>query len=146
MPFFNFAAPGGNGILSSQFWIYWAVSIPLTIIVILLWTIWYRWSVNQHRIEDEKQSASTAIFGALDGTDDRMELEFELVRKKKRKTTPLLTFLGGGKRRTGLGDDTPSEDSLGSTKQRGFWQRLLRRRRSVSYGSTTSDSRSLAED
>ncbi|KAF8856628.1 hypothetical protein BDZ45DRAFT_593973, partial [Acephala macrosclerotiorum] len=41
-PFFSFEAPAGTKIVSRQFWIYWVVSIPLTIIVILLWFAWYQ--------------------------------------------------------------------------------------------------------
>jgi hypothetical protein len=63
------------------FCIYWVESLPLTIIVILLWTVWYRWSVNQYRIEDEQQRGKGAIFGALDGSNDQMEMEFEFAEE-----------------------------------------------------------------
>jgi hypothetical protein len=101
MPFFDFSSTGGNNAVSPQFWIYWVVSIPLTIIVILSWTIWYRWSIHQHRLEDEQQTVDDAIFGALDGTSDRMEMDFEFVRRhqrhhhRKTKPSPLMNFLTG---------------------------------------------------
>jgi hypothetical protein len=63
------------------FCIYWVESLPLTIIVILLWTVWYRWSVNQYRIEDEQQRGKGAVFGALDGSNDQMEMEFEFAEE-----------------------------------------------------------------
>jgi hypothetical protein len=97
-PWFNFTAPTSS-ILSSQFWIYWAVSIPLTIIVILLWAIWYRWSVNRHRIEDERQSDKEAIFGAFE-YPELPEFAFRNPtlserRKKFSPATPNISYLAG---------------------------------------------------
>ena len=37
---FNWQAPPGSKILSSHFWIYWAVTIPLTLFVLTVWTLW----------------------------------------------------------------------------------------------------------
>ncbi|RDW82808.1 hypothetical protein BP6252_03920 [Coleophoma cylindrospora] len=39
--FFNFA-PAENGVVSSKFWIYWAVTVPVTLVT---FATWYRWQV-----------------------------------------------------------------------------------------------------
>ena len=33
-------APDGSVVISSSFWIYWAVTIPLTVLVFVLWLLW----------------------------------------------------------------------------------------------------------
>ena len=50
MTFFNFS-PGDEAhsqtwIVSERFWIYWAVSIPLTVVVITSWLMWQKTSPN----------------------------------------------------------------------------------------------------
>lgn len=40
--FFNFDGEQGTWRVSDKFWIYWAVSIPVTSITILLWFFWHR--------------------------------------------------------------------------------------------------------
>lgn len=42
MSFFNFDAGEGIWAVSDKIWIYWAVSIPVTCITILLWFFWHR--------------------------------------------------------------------------------------------------------
>ena len=42
MSMFNWQAPKGDPVLSSRFWIYWAVTVPLTLTVFLAWLLWYR--------------------------------------------------------------------------------------------------------
>jgi hypothetical protein len=32
---------GETGVLSRNFWMYWAVSVPLTIVVLLAWRTWW---------------------------------------------------------------------------------------------------------
>ncbi|KAF2433802.1 hypothetical protein EJ08DRAFT_583063, partial [Tothia fuscella] len=38
---FKFKLPSDNQILSPQFWVYWAITIPLTVIVFVFWKIWF---------------------------------------------------------------------------------------------------------
>ncbi|KAF2489984.1 hypothetical protein BU16DRAFT_447140, partial [Lophium mytilinum] len=40
MSFFNFNPQNGKWTLSSKFWVYWAVTIPVTLLTILLWSLW----------------------------------------------------------------------------------------------------------
>ena len=125
-----------------MFWVYWAVSLPLIINVILLWTAWYRSSINQHRIKDEQKRGKGAIFGALGGTNDQMEVEFEYVKRKmKSSPTRVLSFLAGIKQRRRMSDSDLSEDvSQGSMrKKRRLWQRLSRMRPNLTMGAVISE-------
>ncbi|KAH7393844.1 hypothetical protein DE146DRAFT_109470 [Phaeosphaeria sp. MPI-PUGE-AT-0046c] len=42
MDMFNWDAPRGTPVLSSRFWIYWAVTVPLTFVVFCVWSVWVR--------------------------------------------------------------------------------------------------------
>ena len=52
-PFFT-STPDKSFVASSQFWIYWAVSIPLTIIVLASFRVW----LNRDFILKQKQDDS----------------------------------------------------------------------------------------
>lgn len=45
MSMFNWQASGTEPVLSSRFWIYWAVTLPLTLLVLLVWLSW----LHQHK-------------------------------------------------------------------------------------------------
>lgn len=51
MTFFNFQ--DGQSIVSEQFWIYWAVTIPLTVIIVAIWYIWEKKREARYDREDE---------------------------------------------------------------------------------------------
>jgi hypothetical protein len=40
MPVFRWNAPSGNDVINHRIWVYWAVTIPLTILTILLYWLW----------------------------------------------------------------------------------------------------------
>ena len=42
MGMFNWQAPKGAAVLSSRFWIYWAITGPLTLLVFAIWFFWLR--------------------------------------------------------------------------------------------------------
>ncbi len=42
MSFFNYDASSGEWSVSSNFWMYWAVAVPITVVTLLLWHIWGR--------------------------------------------------------------------------------------------------------
>jgi hypothetical protein len=49
MPLFDWNTSSSSSVLSDKFWVYWAVTIPVTILVIVIWRFWYvfdewRWS------------------------------------------------------------------------------------------------------
>ncbi|KAH5281986.1 hypothetical protein HBI71_000230 [Parastagonospora nodorum] len=53
MDMFNWQAPQGASVVSSRFWIYWAITVPLTLLVFSIWTVWIR-------SNDRKGDQSTA--------------------------------------------------------------------------------------
>ena len=57
MPFFDVTVDvSGNTLLETrpQFWIYWVITIPLTLSVLGLWIIWLRFTAKKHEKEDEE--------------------------------------------------------------------------------------------
>ncbi len=51
MTFFNFQNEGPE--VSSQFWIYWAVTVPVTIVIVGIWYIWEKRRDARYDKEDE---------------------------------------------------------------------------------------------
>jgi hypothetical protein len=51
MPFFDWT---GSPVLNSRFWIYWAITIPATFLVLAAWRIWYRF--DEWRESDSQRS------------------------------------------------------------------------------------------
>ena len=50
MSMFNWQASGTEPVLSSRFWIYWAVTLPLTLLVLSVWLSW----LHQHKSHEPK--------------------------------------------------------------------------------------------
>ena len=53
MPYFGFSASDGTLIIQPQFWIYWALTIPLTLTVLVVYLAYLLWIQNKHRVEDD---------------------------------------------------------------------------------------------
>ena len=51
IPVFNWEAETNTTIVSHRFWMYWAVTIPLTLLTILPWVMWTRRSNASHRAQ-----------------------------------------------------------------------------------------------
>jgi hypothetical protein len=51
-PFFQWDANNGAGIVSHRFWIYWVVTIPLTLLVLGIWGVWVSVIVINYDVED----------------------------------------------------------------------------------------------
>lgn len=49
--FFDFAVPD-RGIVSPQFWIFWAVTIPMTVVIVGIWWVWERGREKKYDLED----------------------------------------------------------------------------------------------
>jgi hypothetical protein len=57
-----------SSIVSSRFWIYWVVTIPLTIFVIVCWRVWWLWQERAYQKavdaavqEGESEESSTSL-------------------------------------------------------------------------------------
>jgi hypothetical protein len=42
---------GASSVVSNRFWIYWAVTIPLTVLVIIIWRVWWLWQERSYQDE-----------------------------------------------------------------------------------------------
>jgi hypothetical protein len=83
--------------ISSSFWIYWAVTIPLTLIVAISWRLWWKWEKRNFdrdvRIEiedieepkpwDSSKSAPTNQYEQSDGVQGLKEGWQSLHRRNK---------------------------------------------------------------
>ena len=51
MSMFNWHASGvdGDNVASKYTWVYFVIAIPLTLIVLLAWTLWFRWTDKEYR-------------------------------------------------------------------------------------------------
>ena len=66
MPLFQWDAARGGAILSERFWIYWAVSLPLTFVTLLSWFSWTRSQTLRHRAQDAQ--ARQQLYSEIDGS------------------------------------------------------------------------------
>ena len=66
MPYFEFSNSGNTLTLKPEFWIYWALTIPLTLVVLAAYLAYLVWIQNKERIED---LAVRKEFNALPQTD-----------------------------------------------------------------------------
>jgi hypothetical protein len=48
MSMFNWQGKNPDAVVSSKFWIYWAVTLPLTVIVALSWRLWWSWEKRHY--------------------------------------------------------------------------------------------------
>jgi hypothetical protein len=42
MPLFDWEASSNSSILKPRFWIYWAVTVPATAVILVLWRMWFK--------------------------------------------------------------------------------------------------------
>ena len=56
MPLFRWDAPlSKDGIVSRHFWIYWAVTVPLTIVVLVVGYLWTRAQIQRSKIKNDEK-------------------------------------------------------------------------------------------
>jgi hypothetical protein len=44
----SISGASGGRVVSSSFWIYWAVTVPLTIVVAISWRLWWGWEKRHY--------------------------------------------------------------------------------------------------
>lgn len=75
MPFFEFPTPSSDVNLKPHFWIYWAITIPLTLTVLIIYLAYLLWIGRRHREEDqnarEQQTNSDSTVMKCDRYYDR---------------------------------------------------------------------------
>jgi nitrogen fixation-related uncharacterized protein len=45
------SSTSGNDVVSSRFWIYWAVTVPLTLFTLSGWAFWWNFEKNRYDID-----------------------------------------------------------------------------------------------
>lgn len=54
MPLFNWNAGAGQSVLGDRFWVYWTVTLPLTVAVMAAWWSWMTWRERRNVAEDRR--------------------------------------------------------------------------------------------
>jgi hypothetical protein len=54
MPLFDWQASTEWEIIGPHFWVYWAVAIPLTLLVLGFWAVWIRVILKKQAKEDKE--------------------------------------------------------------------------------------------
>lgn len=62
MSMFDFSSSSTKGSVqvSSNFWMFWAVTIPLTLIVLIVWKVWMKF-VGKSMLEDESKKEEEMV-------------------------------------------------------------------------------------
>jgi hypothetical protein len=63
VPLFNWDAESWQDVPKSRFWFYWAITIPLTLTIVLVWIVWQR-SWNKHNIELDRKARDSAEYAS----------------------------------------------------------------------------------
>ena len=58
MPMFHWNADSSCDVMSKRFWIYWAVTGPLTMVTILAWLAWTWWQNEVHMARNGRKTTS----------------------------------------------------------------------------------------
>lgn len=78
--FFSFQAdPGNTWLTADEFWMYWAVTIPLTLLTLGVWGVWHWWDTYVGWVQKmrDKKAKSTKS-DEKDATADRNPEPFNL--------------------------------------------------------------------
>jgi len=74
MPLFDWDVDPGGTVFEPRFYIYWAVTAPLTVITMIIWLSWTYRQTLLHRYEDKKQRDDLVYdVTGYENLDDRSE-------------------------------------------------------------------------
>lgn len=54
MPLFEWNAADDGMVVSKRLWVYWAVTVPLTCLTIVVWVLWTRRQARVHRVLERR--------------------------------------------------------------------------------------------
>ena len=60
--FFDWQAENGGMVVSELFWVFWALAVPLTIVIAVGWRLW--WSFEKKRFDEDIKAEIKAINGS----------------------------------------------------------------------------------
>lgn len=52
--FFDFQTGDAAGVVSKKFWVYWALTVPITLALLVLWLVWHHRTKVLMRKKDQK--------------------------------------------------------------------------------------------
>ncbi|KAF2801889.1 uncharacterized protein BDZ99DRAFT_577333, partial [Mytilinidion resinicola] len=85
MSMFDWRAPQWTSIVSKRMWIYWTVSIPLTLIIIVIWQLWLRIDIDHY----QKSTQSNSVSSGPKTEDSSTKLSPKKVAEKMREWSRL---------------------------------------------------------
>ena len=71
MPLFQWDAVGDSKVVSNRFWIYWAVTVPLTFLTLLFWLLWTKRQARMHRSTEKR--AREELRSDIEGQNNEVE-------------------------------------------------------------------------
>lgn len=91
MPLFNWSEPELHQVANSHFWVYWAVTGPLTLVTmagVIAWAVW-----NSRRIQLLQSRARESVFGEAKrrrarDMEDKQSMETEMKRSSMSERDP----------------------------------------------------------
>jgi hypothetical protein len=105
MPLFDWEAPSISQVSTPHFWLYWAVTIPLTLATMAFVLSWAIWRGRQTRILVSRARDDSKLIESRSGNGDEDVESFP--PKEKPKTSLRHKFAGAIRRR-----NTPNEKEL----------------------------------
>lgn len=69
MSMFNWQTQPGDVVVSRFIWIYFAFAAPLTLLILALWIVWFRWTQRRHKSDLADIESKYGLFA--DSTNDR---------------------------------------------------------------------------
>ncbi len=78
MPLFEWNAAGDGMIVSKRFWVYWAVTVPLTCLTLAVWVLWTRRQARMHKVTEKR--AREELWVDIEGERVGEEKKNELIR------------------------------------------------------------------
>ncbi|RDW68960.1 uncharacterized protein DSM5745_08720 [Aspergillus mulundensis] len=84
--FFSFQAdPGNTWLMADEFWMYWAVTLPLTFATMLVWAIWHWWdklgTSRSKKVSGGKSNQPAGPTPSKDGIELRAQPGVPLIRR-----------------------------------------------------------------
>ncbi|KAI9800880.1 MAG: hypothetical protein M1825_003663 [Sarcosagium campestre] len=149
MPMFDWQNKSGKLVVSRRFYIYWAITVPLTIVTILIWVMWMRKdALNKSRLLKEARASAGSWREKAGETEQKDISEPEsdsdsdstktdgIISKVKRRATTLSNMAMSEQG----GDDETAGADKGSThsNSNGVIEKVKRRVTTKSLGRTNS--------
>jgi hypothetical protein len=83
--FFSFQAdPGNTWLMADEFWLYWAVTLPLTFATVVIWAIWHwqdKFVILRNKAQGEKSNKSAGSTNSKGNIESNDKPNITLLRR-----------------------------------------------------------------